>query len=79
MIPELGQFALVLATVLALLLGVLPLWGAAKRNVVWQSLARPAALLQFALVVLSFGCLAASLIHQRPNQRYAPADERPAE
>ena len=70
MIPELGQFALVLATVLALLLGVLPLWGAAKRNVVWQSLARPAALLQFALVVLSFGCLAASFLNNDFSVKY---------
>ena len=53
MIPELGQFALILATVLSVLLGVVPLWGTLNRNTVWQSLARPAAFLQFALVLLS--------------------------
>ncbi len=47
---------------MALLLGILPLWGALNRNTVWQSLARPAAFLQFALVVLSFACLAASFL-----------------
>ena len=70
MIPELGQFALVLATVLALLLGVVPLWGTVKRNVVWQSLARPAALLQFALVLLSFACLAISFLSNDFSVKY---------
>ena len=47
MIPELGQFALVLSAVIALLLGTVPLAGTLRHKVVWQSLARPAALLQF--------------------------------
>ena len=32
MIPELGHLALILALGLALVQGVLPLWGAARRN-----------------------------------------------
>jgi len=70
MIPELGQFALILATVLALLLGVLPLWGTLNRNVVWQSLARPAAFLQFALVALAFACLAVSFLNNDFSVKY---------
>ena len=57
MIPELGQFSLVLAAVLSLLLGVLPLWGTLRHNVALQALARPLALMQFVLVGLSFACL----------------------
>jgi len=70
MIPELGQFALILATVLALLLGVLPLWGTLNRNIAWQSLARPAAFLQFALVALAFACLAASFLNNDFSVKY---------
>ena len=40
MIPELGQFALVLSAVIALFLGTVPLAGTLRYNVVWQSLAR---------------------------------------
>ena len=60
MIPELGQFALVLSAVIALFLGTVPLAGTLRHQVVWQSLARPAALLQFVLVSFSFACLASS-------------------
>ena len=56
MIPELGQFALVLSAVIALFLGAVPLAGTLRHNVVWQSLARPAALLQFVLVSFAFAC-----------------------
>ena len=41
MIPELGNFALILAFCLSILLGVIPLVGAARNNVLWMSLARP--------------------------------------
>lgn len=41
MIPELGQFSLILAFCLSVLLGTLPLIGAARNNLLWMSLARP--------------------------------------
>ena len=41
MIPELGQFSLILAFCLSLLLGALPLAGAATGNALWMSLGRP--------------------------------------
>ena len=62
MIPELGQIALVLALFLALAQGILPLLGAARSNVTWIALARPAARGQFLCVVLALGCLAWSFI-----------------
>jgi cytochrome c-type biogenesis protein CcmF len=58
MIPELGQFALILALALALVQGTLPLVGAARRNPGLMAVARPAAQGQFVFVAIAFGCLA---------------------
>jgi cytochrome c-type biogenesis protein CcmF len=57
MIPELGQLALSLAMAVALVQAVFPLVGAAKGNLAWMSLARPAAQAQALLVAFAFGCL----------------------
>ena len=58
MIPELGQFALILALMLALVQCVLPIAGAARGNAIWMAVARPAAQGQFVFVAIAFGCLA---------------------
>jgi cytochrome c-type biogenesis protein CcmF len=58
MIPELGNFALILALTLALAQGTLPLYGAAKRIPGLMAVARPAARGQFVFVAFAFGCLA---------------------
>ena len=58
MIPELGQFALILALIVTLLQGVLPLVGVARGNAALVALARPAARAQFLLVAAAFACLA---------------------
>ena len=67
MIPELGNFALMLAAVVAVLQGVLPITGTLVRDpqtqVTLQSLARPTAVLQFALVALAFGALASAFLN----------------
>jgi cytochrome c-type biogenesis protein CcmF len=57
MIPELGQFALVLALCLALAQSVLPIVGAARGDAAWMAVARPAAQGQFVFVAIAFGCL----------------------
>ncbi|HEU4441330.1 MAG TPA: cytochrome c biogenesis protein CcsA, partial [Burkholderiales bacterium] len=62
MIPELGQLALSLALAVALVQAVLPLWGAAKANSSFMSLARPAAQAQALLVAFAFGCLTWSFV-----------------
>ncbi|GMU73192.1 MAG: hypothetical protein AMXMBFR42_26470 [Burkholderiales bacterium] len=62
MIPEFGHLALILAFCVALAQGVVPLWGAARRDAALMAFARPAALVQFALVAIAFGCLAASFL-----------------
>ncbi len=57
MIPEFGQFALIMALVSALVQATLPLIGTAKNIPAWISVARPAAQAQFLSLVISFGCL----------------------
>src|SRR5881227_46097 len=62
MIPEIGQFALILALMLALTQATLPLIGAAKGIPQLVAMARPTAQAQFIFVAIAFGCLAYSFI-----------------
>jgi len=62
MIPELGHFALWIALGVSIVLGVLPMVGAAQNRRAWMALARPSARLLFALVAFAFLCLAASFV-----------------
>ena len=62
MIPELGQFALILALLVAAVLGTIPLLGAHRRQQRAMALARPAAVAQFLLIASAFACLAWSFI-----------------
>ncbi|KAB2968400.1 heme lyase CcmF/NrfE family subunit [Zoogloea sp.] len=63
MIPELGTFALVLALLVALVQGTLPLIGAQRGVPAWIGLARPASATLFLLIAIAFGCLTASFIN----------------
>src|SRR5438034_8165951 len=54
MLVEIGQFALVLALLVALVQGTVPLVGASLRSRTLMGTAPPAALLQFGLVALAF-------------------------
>ena len=63
MIPEIGQFALILALLLAVVQGVLPIAGAARGSPAWMAVARPAAQGQFTFVAIAFVCLAWSFVH----------------
>ncbi|MBA2483239.1 MAG: heme lyase CcmF/NrfE family subunit [Nitrosomonas sp.] len=62
MIPEIGNFALILALLLALTQGTLPIIGAARGIPSWIALARPAVQGQFVFVAIAFGCLAYSFV-----------------
>ncbi|HET8877181.1 MAG TPA: heme lyase CcmF/NrfE family subunit [Casimicrobiaceae bacterium] len=62
MIPEIGHFALILALLVAIVQGVMPMLGAARRDATLMSVAVPAARAQFALVALAFGCLAYAFV-----------------
>lgn len=63
MIPELGNFALILAMLLALIQGTLPLIGAARGIPTWIALARPVVQGQFVFIAIAFGCLAYSFVN----------------
>jgi cytochrome c-type biogenesis protein CcmF len=62
MIPEIGQFSLIIALWLALLQGVLPIVGAARSSAVLMGIARPLAAGQFVFVAIAFGCLVAAFV-----------------
>ncbi|HEX4596263.1 MAG TPA: heme lyase CcmF/NrfE family subunit [Burkholderiaceae bacterium] len=62
MIPELGHFSLMVALAVALVLGTLPIIGAARGNETWMDLARPAARAVFVLVLVAAACLVASFV-----------------
>ena len=62
MIPELGHFALILAAVVALVLGTLPMIGAHRQQAAWITLARPAAGAMALLVTFAFACLTQALV-----------------
>ena len=62
MIPEIGHFALIVALLVALVQGVLPMIGAAKRDAAMMAVAIPAARVQFVLVATAFGCLAYAFV-----------------
>ncbi len=57
MIPEIGHFSLILALVLSVLLGVLPLVGSLRGVASWVLLARPLAINLFLMVAVSYACL----------------------
>jgi cytochrome c-type biogenesis protein CcmF len=62
MAPELGQFALVLAFVVALAQSIVPLVGAARGNSRWMAFGASAAIGQCGLIALAFATLAYSHI-----------------
>lgn len=57
MIPELGSFSLILALLLCVILGTLPIIGASTNNVLWMSLARPLSAGIFVFVGLALAAL----------------------
>jgi cytochrome c-type biogenesis protein CcmF len=58
MIPEIGHFALIIALLLSISLGIFPVLGAARNNVVWMGVARPLAYGLTAFVSIAFAALA---------------------
>jgi cytochrome c-type biogenesis protein CcmF len=63
MIPEIGQVALILALMTALVLGIAPLVGAQTNRPALMNLARPSAIALFLWVTLSYVCLVISFIN----------------
>lgn len=63
MIPEIGQFALILALVLAVCQAVLPLVGAHRNDAILMSVARSASFGQLLFVAVSFVCLTLAFLN----------------
>jgi len=57
MIPEIGHFSLILAMLVALVLGVLSIAGGQRGRSDWMALARPGAQALWLLSAFAFGCL----------------------
>lgn len=62
MIPEYGNFALILALTLAVCLAIVPMVGSFTGRVLWMSAARPLAVGQFVFTAIAFGVLAYSFV-----------------
>nr|WP_255783694.1 heme lyase CcmF/NrfE family subunit [Lysobacter chinensis] len=62
--PELGQIALLLALLVAVLQGALPLLGAQRGLATWMAVARPAAYAQLALVGIAYAILTHAFVVQ---------------
>src|SRR5688572_9394225 len=62
MIPEIGQFARVIALVLALTQATLPLLGASRGRSTWIALAAPTGQSHFIFDTIAFCCLGYSFI-----------------
>jgi len=70
MIPELGQFALILALLLAIAQVAFGLGGAARKDTAWMAAARSAVVGQFTFVVIAFGALAWAFIERDFSVKY---------
>ncbi|MFZ2160889.1 MAG: heme lyase CcmF/NrfE family subunit [Sideroxyarcus sp.] len=62
MIPEIGNFALIVALFISLIQGVLPIVGAARNDLVMMGTARILAAGQFLIVAVAFGCLVQAFV-----------------
>lgn len=62
MIPEIGNFSLILALLLAITQGTLPIIGATRGIPSWIALARPVVQGQFVFVLIAFLCLGYSFV-----------------
>ncbi len=74
MIPEIGNFALMLALAIALVQGILPIAGSFSGNARWVALARPAAAGQCAFVTLAFLCLIYSFFNNDFSVAYVASN-----
>ena len=70
MTPELGHLALILAFLVALVQGILPILGAHRGQAAWIAIARPAAQTQFVLVAIAYVCLTLAFVNKDYSVAY---------
>ena len=73
MTPELGHLALILALMVALVQGILPIVGAQRGHAAWIDIAAPAAQTQFVLVAFAFGSLMLAFLNSDFSVGYVAA------
>jgi cytochrome c-type biogenesis protein CcmF len=78
MLPELGQFALILALLLASVQGALPIYGAWRGNATLIALARPVVAGQAVFVVLAFAILTYAFLAQDFSVAYVAQNSNSA-
>ena len=78
MIPEIGHFLLWLALGVALVLGSVPMFGAARGRADLMAVARPAAGALFVLVAASFACLAWAFVQHDFSVLYVASNSNSA-
>ncbi len=54
MIAEIGHFALILALMVALVQGTVPMIGASRGNAAWMAVAGPSSAAQFVFIAIAF-------------------------
>jgi cytochrome c-type biogenesis protein CcmF len=77
-IPEIGQFALILGLVFSLVQTLLPLAGAHKGISSWVAVAKPAARVQLLFVSISFACLTWSFLTHDFSVKYVAMNSNTA-
>ena len=77
MIPELGQFALILALLITVLGATLPLIGAHQRRLSWMAIAIPATRAQCLCQAVAFGCLTYAFIAKDYSVLYVAQNSNP--
>ena len=78
MIAELGHFSLILALCMALVLGIVPIFGAFRGLAGWISVAKPAAYAQLLFMALSYGCLTYSCLTHDFSVKYIATNSNTA-
>ncbi len=70
MIPELGQMSLIIALAIAVVLGLVPMYGSFRGNSNFMAIAKPAAFAQWSFMAFSFGCLVYAFLTDDFSVRY---------
>ena len=78
MIPELGQFALILALCVSLVQAIVPLVGAQRNRIALMAVARPAAQGQFVFVAISFAALTWAFVTNDFSVKYVASHSNSA-
>ena len=76
--PDIGNYALILAMAVSVSLGVLPLLGAAKNNPGWMQYAYTGTWVQFALLLIAIVCLGISFVQDDFSIKYVTSHSNSA-